>query len=218
MFNHIPVEIDQLKRKNTDNGRRYETPSGALYPSVTTILSHKSKPFIQEWRKRVGAKEADRISRVASVRGTKIHTLCEDALNNKEEDVSKLSLLDQEMYKEFRPLLNDIDNIRCLEATMYSDHLRLGGQADCISEYKGKLSVIDFKTSKKRKTRSQCYNYFIQCSAYAIMFEERTGIPINNSVILMAQEDDGPVVFTATRDDFVTKLLDARDDYELELL
>ena len=142
MFNHIPVEIDQLKRKNTDKGRRYETPSGALYPSVTTILSHKSKPFIQEWRKRVGAKEADRISRVASVRGTKIHTLCEDALNNKEEDVSKLSLLDQEMYKEFRPLLNDIDNIRCLEATMYSDHLRLGGQADCIAEYKGKLSVI----------------------------------------------------------------------------
>ena len=218
MFNHIPVEIDQLKRKNTDKGRRYETPSGALYPSVTTILSHKSKPFIQEWRKRVGAKEADRISRVASVRGTKIHTLCEDALNNKEEDVSKLSLLDQEMYKEFRPLLNDIDNIRCLEATMYSDHLRLGGQADCIAEYKGKLSVIDFKTSKKRKTRSQCYNYFIQCSAYAIMFEERTGIPINNSVILMAQEDDCPVVFTATRDEFVTKLLDARDDYELELL
>ena len=218
MFNHIPVEIDQLKRKNTDKGRRYETPSGALYPSVTTILSHKSKPYIQEWRKRIGAKEADKISRVASVRGTKIHTLCEDALNNKEEDVSKLSLLDQEMYKEFRPLLNDIDNIRCLEATMYSDHLRLGGQADCIAEYKGKLSVIDFKTSKKRKTRSQCYNYFIQCSAYAIMFEERTGIPINNSVILMAQEDDGPVVFTATRDEFVTKLLDARDDYELELL
>ena len=218
MFNHIPVEIDQLKRKNTDKGRRYETPDGRLYPSVTTILSHKSKPFIQEWRKRVGAKEADKISRVASVRGTKIHTLCEDALNNKEEDISKLSLLDQEMYKEFRPLLNDIDNIRCLEATMYSDHLRLGGQADCIAEYKGQLSVIDFKTSKKRKTRSQCYNYFIQCSAYAIMFEERTGIPINNSVILMAQEDDGPVVFTATRDEFVTKLLDARDDYELELL
>ena len=218
MFNHIPVEIDQLKRKNTDKGRRYETPDGRLYPSVTTILSHKSKPFIQEWRKRVGAKEADKISRVASVRGTKIHTLCEDALNNKEEDINKLSLLDQEMYKEFRPLLNDIDNIRCLEATMYSDHLRLGGQADCIAEYKGQLSVIDFKTSKKRKTRSQCYNYFIQCSAYAIMFEERTGIPINNSVILMAQEDDGPVVFTATRDEFVTKLLDARDDYELELL
>ena len=111
MFNHIAVEIDQLKRKNTDKGRRYETPDGKLYPSVTTILSHKSKPFIQEWRKRVGAKEADKISRIASVRGTKIHTLCEDALNNKPEDVSKLSILDQEMYKEFRPLLNDIDNV-----------------------------------------------------------------------------------------------------------
>ena len=218
MFNHIPVEIDRLKRINTDNGRRYVTPSGDHYPSITTILSHKSKPGIDAWRKRVGHKEANKITRIATTRGTSIHKMCEDHLNNLNEDVSNLSLLDQEMYKEFRPLLNDIDNIRCLEATMYSDHLRLGGQADCIAEYKGKLSVIDFKTSKKRKTRSQCYNYFIQCSAYAIMFEERTGIPINNSVILMAQEDDGPVVFTATRDDFVTKLLDARDDYELELL
>ena len=117
-----------------------------------------------------------------------------------------------------KPLLSDIDNIRALEATMYSDHLRLGGQADCIAEYKGKLSVIDFKTSNKRKTRSQCYNYFIQCSAYAIMFEERTGIPVDQTVILMAQQDDGPAVFTATRDEFVPKLLDARDDYELAQL
>jgi CRISPR/Cas system-associated exonuclease Cas4 (RecB family) len=218
LFNHIAVEIDQLKRKNTENGRRYQTPDGKLYPSVTTILSHKTKHFIQEWRKRVGAEEADKISRIASVRGTKIHTLCEDALNNKPEDVSKLSILDQEMYKNFRPLLDDIDNIRCLEGTLYSDHLRLGGQVDCIAEYKGKLSVIDFKTSKKKKTRSQCYNYFMQCSAYAIMFEERTGIPVDQTVILMAQEDEDPAIWVEKRDEFVPKLLDARDDYELAQL
>ena len=122
------------------------------------------------------------------------------------------------MYLNMKDLLSDIDNIRALEATLYSDHLRLGGQADCIAEYKGRLSVIDFKTSNKKKTRSQCYNYFMQCSAYAIMFEERTGIPVDQTVILMAQEDEGPAIWVEKRDEFVPKLLDARDDYELDQL
>jgi len=219
MFKHIEVDIDQLKRKNTENGRRYITPSGAQYPSVTTILSHKSKPFIDAWKKLIGEKEANKISSRAAKRGTSIHKLVEHHLNNltdlHEEGLNSLDMLDKEMYlNNMMPLLSDIDNIKCLEATLYSDHLRLGGQVDCIAEYKGQLSVIDFKTSNKRKTRSQCYNYFIQCAAYAIMFEERTGIPINSSVILMAQQDDGPAVFTATRDEFVPKLLEARDAYE----
>ena len=223
MFKHIPVEIDQLKRKNTEKGRRYQTPSGVQYPSVTTILSHKSKPYIDAWKKKIGEAEANKISSRAAKRGTSMHKLVEYHLLNEtnlhEEGVQSLDMLDKEMYmNNMKPLLSDIDNIRALEATMYSDHLRLGGQADCIAEYKGRLSVIDFKTSNKRKTRSQCYNYFIQCSAYAIMFEERTGIPVDQTVILMAQQDDGPAVFTATRDEFVPKLLDARDDYEVSQL
>jgi len=222
LFNHIDVDIDQLKRKNTENGRRYLTPSGALYPSVTTILSHKSKPYIDAWKKRIGHAAANKISTQAANRGTTIHKLVEHYLNNeeqKEQDgLLTLDFSNKEMYLNMKDLLSDIDNIRALEATLYSDHLRLGGQADCIAEYKGRLSVIDFKTSNKKKTRSQCYNYFMQCSAYAIMFEERTGIPVDQSVILMTQQDDGPAVFTATRDEFVPKLLDARDDYELAQL
>jgi len=214
-FNHIPVEIDELKRINTDNGRRYITPSGVLYPSITTILSLKSKPGIDAWRKRVGTKEANKITRVATTRGTSIHKLCENALRNEPEDASNLSILDQEMYSNLRGLLNEIDNIRALEATMYSDHLRLAGQVDCIAEYRGKLSVIDFKTSKKKKEKWMCENMFIQCSAYAIMFEERTGIPVDQTVILMAQEDEGPVVFVEKRDNYVSKLMEARDKYEI---
>ena len=198
-FNHNFVEIPKLKQINTDNGRRYETPTGNLYPSVTTILQKKAAPWIAKWRERVGEEEANRISRVAATRGTKIHKLCENALRNEDEDKSKLSILDQEMYNAFRPLLDDIDNVRAIEQSMYSDHLRLGGQADCIAEYNGTLSIIDFKTSRKRKTRSSCYDYFIQCSAYAIMFEERTGIPVSQSVIIMAMEESEPAVFTATR-------------------
>ena len=213
-FNHNFVEIPKLKQINTDNGRRYQTPTGNLYPSVTTILQKKAAPWIAKWRERVGEEEANRISRVAATRGTKIHKLCENALRNQDEDKSKLSILDQEMYNAFRPLLDDIDNVKAIEQSMYSDHLRLGGQADCIAEYNGTLSIIDFKTSRKRKTRSSCYDYFIQCSAYAIMFEERTGIPVSQSVIIMAMEESEPAVFIATRDEFVPRLLEARDNYE----
>ena len=223
MFNHIEVEIDQLKRKNTDKGRRYETPDGRLYPSVTTILSHKSKPYIDAWKKKIGHAAANKIATQAANRGTSIHKLVEHHLLNEstleDKGIQSLDLSNKEMYLQtMKPLLSDIDNIYALEATLYSDHLRLGGQVDCIAEYKGRLSIIDFKTSNKRKTRSQCYNYFMQCSAYAIMFEERTGIPVDQTVILMAQQDDGPAVFVEKRDDFVPKLLDARDDYELSQL
>jgi len=219
MFNHIPVDIEQLKRKNTENGRRYITPSGVLYPSITTILSHKSKPFIDAWKKRVGEKEANKITRQATSRGTSIHKLVEYHLENnllkEQKGEETLSILNKEMYLNLKGLLSKIDNIRCLEQNLYSDHLRLAGQVDCIAEYDGKLSVIDFKTSNKKKSRSHCYNYFIQCSAYAIMFEERTGIPVDQIVILMTQQDDGPAVFVEKRDEFVPKLLEARDAYEL---
>ena len=213
-FNHMPVDIDELERINTSQGRRYTTPSGLLYPSITTILSYKSKPGIDAWRKRVGEEEANKVTRIATTRGTAIHKLCENALRNEPEDVSKLSILDQEMYSDFRPLLNEIDNIRAIESTLYSDHLRLAGQVDCIAEYRGRLSVIDFKTSKKKKEKWMCENMFIQCSAYAIMFEERTGIPVDQIVILMAQEDEGPVVFVEKRDNYVPKLMEARNEFE----
>ena len=218
MFNHDFVDFDNLKTVNTDNGRRYETPDGKLYPSFTTILAHKNKPFINAWRKRVGAKEADKISRQSAARGTSIHKLVEYRLHNemlKEEEGRKtLNPLNEEMYSVMVEMLSKIDNIRGIETKLYSDHLRLAGQADCIAEYDGRLSVIDFKTSKKRKVRSHCYNYFMQCSAYAIMFEERTGIPIDQTVVLITQEDDGPMIHVEKRDEFVPQLLEARDAYE----
>lgn len=217
MFNLDLVKLDILERKNTRHGRRYITPQGEQYPSVTTAISWSTKDAIAEWRQRIGFEEADKITRIATTRGTAIHNLCENALRNQPEDTSNLSLLDQEMYSEFRPLLNDITNIRALEQPLYSDHLRLAGQPDCIAEYNGRLSVIDFKTSKNRKKKEYCKNYFVQCTAYAIMFEERTGIPVDQIVILMAQENDGPVVYVEKRDNYVEDLIKIRDAYEREL-
>ena len=199
MFKHIPVDIEQLKRKNTEEGRRYITPSGVLYPSITTILSHKSKPFIDAWKKRVGEKEANKITRQATSRGTSIHKLVEYHLNNdllkEQEGEETLNILNKEMYLNLKGLLSKIDNIRCLEQNLYSDHLRLAGQVDCIAEYEGELAIIDFKTSAKPKPREWIDHYFVQCMAYGCMLYELTGISVKKLVIIMACENGECVVY-----------------------
>ena len=218
LYKHNFVDVGDIRQVNLPEGRRYVTPEGKKYPSVTTILGHKTPPWILAWRKRIGEEEADKIARRAAVRGTKFHTLTENVLLNNEGDHKEvLGLLDQKMYEAYRPLLNDVDNIQALEAKLYSDHLRLAGQVDCIAEYKGKLSVIDFKTSKKKKTLSGCGNYFVQTAAYAIMWEERTGIPVDQTVIIMAVEEDEPIVHIQKRDDYVPRLLELRDEYEKDV-
>ena len=201
-----------------DGGRVYVNASGAAYPSATTVLGVLSRDSIAAWRKRVGEEEADKISRQASTRGTKIHTLTEAYLKN--ENVSdkidevKASMLDVEMFNKFKSILDPISNIHCQELALYSDHLRMAGRVDCIAEYDGKRAVIDFKTSNKSKSKSYIESYFMQTAAYAIMYEERTGIPVPWLVILIAVEDDAPQVFIEKRDDWVKKLLRTRDYYE----
>ena len=197
MFNHIPLELPKLQRvTNSDGSRVYATPSGKKYPSVTTVTGLLKKDIINEWRKRVGDEEANKISSKAAKRGTRIHTLCEKYLLN--EEVSA-EMFDNEMWNSMRPLLDDIDDIYALEQPLYSDHLQVAGTVDCIARYKGKLSVIDFKSSKRIKHRDDIHDYFIQCSAYAVAFEELTGIPVPRLIILMAVDDEKPLVFNTLR-------------------
>jgi CRISPR/Cas system-associated exonuclease Cas4 (RecB family) len=217
MFNHVKQLNDFAQDKTVPGvGRKYYTETGAAYPSVTTVLGVLSRDSIKAWRKRVGNEEANKISGQAATRGTKIHLLCEKVLDNEEIDTSKLSLLDLEIWNEFKPLLNRINNIHAQEIALYSDHLRLAGRVDCIAEFDGKLSIIDFKTSKKPKKKEWIENYFAQAAAYSIMYEERTGIPINRSVIMIAVEGDDPQIFIERRDNFVPLLLKARDIWESE--
>lgn len=217
MFKHVKQLQDFAKDKTVPGvGRKYYTETGAAYPSVTTVLGVLSRDSIIEWRKRVGEETANKISRQASTRGTKIHLLCEQTLNNEETDTSNLSYLDKEMWDDFRPLLDRIDNIHGQEIALYSDHLRMAGRVDCIAEFDGKLSIIDFKTSKKPKQKEWIENYFAQAAAYAIMYEERTGIPINRSVIMIAVEGELPQIFVEKRDNYVPLLFKARDIWESE--
>lgn len=217
MFKHVKELKDFASDKTASDGsRKYFTESGAAYPSVTTVLGYQTRDSIMQWRKRVGEEEANKISRQASTRGTKIHLLCENYLDNEDVDTSKLSMLDKIMWQSFQPILNRIDNIHAQEIALYSDHLRLAGRVDCIAEFDGRLSIIDFKTSRKPKKKEWITNYFAQAAAYSIMYEERTGTPINRSVILIAVEDEEPQVFIDRRDNYVHHLLHARDLYECD--
>lgn len=215
MFTHKSVQLDELTTQTLDGKRFYATPDGKLYPSVTTVMSILNKDAIMEWRRRVGEEQANKISSRAARRGTKLHTVCENYLQNK--DVSETMPDTMALFKSIKPIIDKyIDNVYAIEAPLYSHHLRVGGRVDCIAEYDGKLAIIDYKTSSRQKDESQIQNYFMQCAAYAVMFEERTGIPVSRIAIVMAVENDNPLRFVKKRDDYIDQFISLRNKYELK--
>ena len=218
MFNLMLSDLQKLPRRNVNGQRLYETPDGSFYPSVTTITGQMTKKAIQEWRARVGEKEANRVTKKASSRGTSIHKLCEHYILNNMDDV-KVMPSNKEMFDAMSNHLRDhVDNIHGVESFLYSDFLRTAGQVDCIAEYDGVLSVIDFKTSKKRKPESWIQNYFVQAAAYSFMFEERTNIQIPQLVIMIGVDgEDEPQVFTKNtkeRNQYLLQFLDLRKQFD----
>ena len=154
IFNHVNVNkfetLEQITRE--DGVRYYQTPSGNRYPSITTILGAQSKQAIIDWRKKIGEEAANKISKAATTRGTKLHSYIENYLNNTNV-IEEMSFFQKELFSGILPELHKINNIHVQEQKLYSDHLRLAGTVDCIGEYEGKLAVIDFKTSGKLKKK-----------------------------------------------------------------
>ena len=214
-FNHKTVSLPKLATETINKNRYYVTPEGNKYPSITTVLSIRKKEGLFEWRKRVGNDVANYISRTAAARGTKVHHMCEDYLNNTHEDTLK------ETYEEkyflywclFTQLRDQalcyIDNIYAQEIGLYSDKYKVAGRVDCIAEYDGVLSVIDFKTSTKERTDDWNENYYIQGTAYAEMFEEKTGIKINQVVILVVTENGTVQKFVKNKYPFLELLTES---------
>ena len=210
MFNHVPVEIGKLVQVNAKGGRYYETPSGAKYPSVTSVTRLHNQESIQAWKEKVGEEEANKISRRALARGNTIHSLAEKYLLNEGDKSDDFTRSD---FGQMIPYLDKINNIHCLETQLYSDHLQTAGTVDCIGEYDGKLTVIDFKTSAKLKKREWVKDYFMQCSAYAVMYEERTGTPIERLLLIINVEDEGVQLIDGKRDDYIQDFLDLRETF-----
>ena len=197
----------ELDRIDHPEGRRYLLPEGNHYPSITTVLSVLSEKSIAAWRARVGEEEANRISTRASRRGTAVHEIIEKYLNNDENYRDGYTPDIHESFLSVKDILDEkIGKVYAQECGLYSDHLRLAGTVDCVAEFDGKISIIDFKTAKRKKYRSHITNYFQQEAGYAVMWEERTGMPITQLVTLIAVDDNKPQVFIEHRDTWVNEL------------
>ena len=216
-FVHKEIDLgyEDLSAETTSSGRKYLGPNGVSYPSVTTVLSILSEEAIQAWRSRVGEEEANKISHRASTRGTAVHSIIENYIDNKEDYAEGFMPNIVDNFKAVQKVLDErIGEVYAQEAALYSDHLGLAGRVDCVAEFDGKLSIIDFKTSKKIKKKEWITNYFIQESCYAIMWEERTGMPITQLVTIIAVDDEDPQVFIEHRDNWTDKLLETINEYK----
>ena len=217
-MNFIHEEIDlgysDLDSVTKTKGRHYVDPKGNKYPSITTVLSILSREAIQKWRERVGEEEANRISRVASSRGTKIHNIIEKYIANDPDYIKGEMPHNIQTFKDVQPILDEsVTKVYQQEAPLFSKHLGLAGRVDLVGQWKGVDSIIDWKTSRKTKKKEWISNYFMQCSAYAIMWEERTGMPIKQLVVCIAG-DEGPQVFVEDRDNWTKDLIDTINEYK----
>lgn len=219
MFNHVEMKepLRELEAKTTKAGRVYETPSGKRYPSITTVLSLLSRDSIMAWRKRVGEEEANRISTQAGTRGTAVHKLAEDYVNNDPEWSKKAMPANLFTFNTIKPLLDKhLNNVWIQEAPLYSDRLEIAGRVDCIAEWDGELAIIDYKTSRRPKKLENIQNYLIQESVYAACFYELTGVPIRKIVTLIAVDDSEPQVFVDTPFKHLPKFMEVREQFRRE--
>ena len=218
MFPHKDdLVFNELKTENINGKRHYVIPNGEKYPSVTTVNGIAARAGIKAWREKVGEAEANKIASMAARRGTKVHKLCEDYLNNIELDYGAIEPINHFLFKQIKPVLDTrLTEVYGLEVPLYSSYLRVAGRVDLVGMYDGKVSIIDFKTSSKRKKREWISNYFQQESAYAVMFEEMFEIPVSQLVTIIAVESDEPQVFVEKRDDHIDGFIKLRDQWESE--
>jgi len=230
MFNHVPVKLHEMEATTTPTGRTYKTPDGINLPSITTVLSILSRDSIAKWKARVGVEEANRISYRASTRGTAVHEICEKYVNNdpdylmipveNSEGVTEIRKATPDLVDSFlqlKPILDErLTKVYAQEAPLYSTHLGVAGRVDCVGVFDGKISIIDYKTSRKPKRKEWITNYYMQESAYAIMWEERTGMPITQLVTIISVDGHKPQVFVEHRDNWVRPLRDTIAKYNQE--
>jgi len=213
-FNHLNLPVLADIPTETVNGSRRYVVNGKLLPSVTTVTSYQNRKVIAEWRERVGEETASKISQFASNNGTKFHKLVEDYVNNvdAEYDAEKYEVA-LKLFNQFKALLDDVDNIHYQESALYSEQLGIAGRVDCIAEYNGKLSVIDFKSSSKPKYENQIQNYFVQETGYAMMYEEMTGHKVEQIVTLISCHSGETQVFVKNPADYVDTLKQYIQEY-----
>ena len=211
-FNHLPVTPLELETETINGLRHYVLPDGLTkLKSVTSVLSEKlDKTALLEWRKRVGEEEANRISTQAARRGTAIHDMAEKYVLNESAYTKGHMPINVESFQPLRAALDaHVDNIRGVELPLYSKALGCAGRTDLVAEYDGKLSIIDFKTSRKLKQADWIESYFLQSTIYSMMFQQLYKQEVGQVVILITVDHEPePQIFIRDRGDYVNRVLE----------
>lgn len=210
-------ELQQLDVDESTNTRYYISPNGVKLPSVTSVLSHFKKKSLIEWRNKIGNEEADAIMYRAATRGTKFHNMMESYLRNEDHFLDGVMPDMKQAFRDMKETLDLIDNIRYIESPLYSEKLGVAGRTDCIAEFAGVPSIIDFKTSRKVKKVEWIENYFEQGAAYALMYEELVNKPIDQIVILISVDFmEQPQCFIRDKNQYLESLLEKIHIYKQE--
>jgi len=217
-FFHQPVKKFKLKCKTTSEKRIYYSPdSNKKLISVTSLLGATNKDLdnaLKKWKGRIGEEKAKAESERCASRGNSVHLLAEEWINNNRMDFSIHNKNSVSLFKRLCHAVNNIDNVKAQEITLYSDLLGIAGRVDCIAEYNGILSVIDFKTSTKAKLEKWITDYFLQCSAYSYLFEGMYGIKIPQIIVIIAVEElTVPQVFISNRVIYRDRLFERINQY-----
>ena len=104
--------------------------------------------------------------------------------------------------------LGPIEEVWGLETPLYYPEL-FAGTTDVVGLYNGVESIMDFKTAKTMRKRSEIGDYAAQLGAYAICHDERYGTDIKQGVILMVTRDLKFEAFIYDRE----QLRDGRQDF-----
>lgn len=211
IFNHQLVTPIDLQQQSIDGTRYYALPNGEKFKSVTTVLSEKmDKTHLIEWRKRVGEAEANKISVQAARRGTAIHTIAENYVMNKKDYYGNAMPANIDMFKGIRHHIDEtINTVLGVELPLFSRALRAAGKADLIATYKGVPSIIDFKTARRLKKEEWIKNYFLQATAYSLMFEGLYKIHIPQIVVIIGVDHEKePQVFPMARKNYIDEVVE----------
>ena len=214
MKKFIHYDIPLIEQINSETGRRYSTPDGKHYPSVTTVLSVEENPHLIAWRKRGGEEQANKISKAATTKGSKVHEACENYLQGKETHWDLRESEAKEAFQVFIPVLEKISVVHAMETRMWSDKLEVAGTVDLIAEIDGELTILDWKTSSRYKSKEDIPDYFKQMASYSVMFYERTGIAVPNMVIQMTVPEIGLLTFKEKVRDWVPDFIKARKKFK----
>ena len=187
-----------LDRTTVDGRRLYCTPEGDRLPSVTTVLDAtkpaEARAALANWKARVGAEQAQKITTEAASRGTRMHTFLEHYVRTgeiRERPSNPFGWASHVMADTVirEGLLNKVDEFWGVEIPLYFPRL-YAGTTDGAGVHQGQESILDYKQTNKPKRREWIGDYFLQLAAYAAAHNELFGTKIRRGVILMCVRPD----------------------------